>query len=323
MNPLAIGVVYAVTASTALLTLAALGIWFERKLAARMQTRVGPTFVGPIGLLQPVADVLKLLQKEDLTPREADRSLYRLAPPLAVIAALALAAVVPFFPEMAAPELDVGVVYVLAVGGLMVFPVWIAGWASANKFALLGAMRSVAQMVAYEVPMVLAAMVPVAWVGSMSLSDIVAFQAGGKWLLFWPIGPGLIAFVLFMLGMLAESNRIPFDIPEAESELVAGVTTEYSGMSFGMFYLAEYLHTLVGSAAASALFLGGFDGPGPDGWHWMLVKTLGLFGAVYWIRWSLLRLRSDQLMRLCWRYLVPAGVLALAGAAVFAGMGVR
>lgn len=323
MSPLLLGLVYAGAASTAMLTVTAWGIWFERKLSARMQTRVGPTMVGPVGLLQPVADLLKLLQKEDLVPREADAPLYKLAPPLAVAAALGVAAVVPFAPAAEGASLDVGVVYALAVGGLLVYPVWIAGWASNNKFALLGAMRAVSQMIAYEVPLVLAAMVPVAIAGSMSLTDIAAAQEGGRWILWWPPGPGILAFVLFLLGLLAESNRAPFDIPEAESELIAGVTTEYSGMSFGLFYLAEYLHTLVGSGIAAALFLGGYDGPGPDGPHWIIVKTLGLFGGIYFLRWTMLRLRADQLMDLCWRWLVPLAVVALGWAALWAALEVR
>jgi NADH-quinone oxidoreductase subunit H len=323
MSPFAMGLLYAAIAGAGVLTVAAWGIWVERKMAARMQTRLGPVYVGPIGLFQPVADLVKLLQKQDLPPRDADQTLFRLAPPLAVVAAFAVAAVVPFAPQNQAAHLDVGIVYVLAVGGLMVYPVWMAGWASNNKFALLGAMRSVAQMVAYEVPLVITAMVPVVLAGSLSLTDIVAMQAHGKWLLWWPPGPGIIAFVFFMIGLLAESNRIPFDIPEAESELVAGITTEYSGMSFGMFYLAEYLHTVVGAGVASALFLGGTSGPGADGLHWMFIKTALLFAAIYWIRWTLLRLRADQLMRMCWRYLVPGSVLVMAWAAIYAGLGVR
>jgi NADH-quinone oxidoreductase subunit H len=323
VTPLLLGLAYAAAASTAMLTVTAWGIWFERKLVARMQTRIGPSLVGPVGLLQPLADVLKLLQKEDLVPDDADRALYRLAPPLAVAAALGVAAVVPFAPAAGGAELDVGVVYALAVGGLLVYPVWIAGWASNNKFALLGAMRAVSQMLAYEVPLVLAAMVPVALAGSMSLTGISAMQAGGHWFLWWPPGPGLLAFGLFLLGLLAESNRAPFDIPEAESELIAGVTTEYSGMSFGLFYLAEYLHTLVGSGIAATLFLGGYDGPGPDGAHWIVVKTLLLFGAIYFARWTMLRLRADQLMDLCWRWLVPLSVVALGWAAVWAALGVK
>ncbi|HET9452034.1 MAG TPA: NADH-quinone oxidoreductase subunit NuoH [Aggregicoccus sp.] len=316
------GLAYAGAASGALLGVTAWGIWLERRMSARMQSRVGPVLVGPSGLFQPLADVLKLLQKEDIAPRDADRWLFRLAPVLTVLLALGVAAVVPFSPDAAAAQLDQGVVWVLAVGGLLVYPVWMAGWASNNKYSLLGAMRSVAQMVAYEVPLVMSALVPVVLAGSMSLARIGEAQAGGRWFALWPPGPGLVAFVLFVMGMLAESNRIPFDIPEAESELVGGVTTEYAGMSFGMFYLAEYLHTLIGSAVAAVLFLGGHDGPGPDGLHWLAAKTLLLFVGIYWLRWTLLRLRSDQLMRLCWVWLVPTSVAALVWAAVYAALGV-
>lgn len=307
---------------TVVMSATAMGLWFERKLAARMQSRLGPTIVGPMGLLQPVADVVKLLQKEDLIPEKADRALFNLAPLIAATAAIAVAAVVPFSTTAIGADLEVGVLYLLAVGAINVLPVFSAGWASNNKFALIGGMRAIAQSVSYEVPLVLAAMVPVILSGSMKLSDIVTYQSTHRWLVVWPFFLGVPAFVLFMMAMLAESNRIPFDIPEAESELVAGVTTEYSGMKFALFYVAEYVHTMVASAVASALFLGGWDGPFAPGLGWMVVKTLVLFGAVYWVRWSLLRLRSDQLMALCWKWLVPTGVVLVFGAAfwvVFTG----
>jgi len=316
MNALAHGAGYGVVIVVAVLTVVALGVWFERKFAGRMQSRLGPTMVGPAGLLQSPADVVKLLQKEDIVPRDADRRLFTLAPVLAGALALGAAAVVPFSPTAIAADLDVGVLWVVALGGLTVIPTFAAGWASNNKFALLGGMRAVAQSVSYGVPLVLAVMVPVILAGTMSLSGIVAWQASHHWIALWPTVPGLPAFVLFFLALLAESNRIPFDIPEAESELVAGVTTEYTGAKFVLFYMAEYVHTLVGSAVASALFLGGWDGPFAPGLHWMALKTLGLFAAVYWVRWSLLRYRSDQLMDLCWRRLTPLGVgLVLAAAA--------
>jgi NADH-quinone oxidoreductase subunit H len=169
-------------------------------------------------------------------------------------------------------------------------------------------MRAVAQSVSFGVPLVLATLVPVILAGTMSVSGIVAWQARHHWFALWPVVPGLPAFALFFMAMLAEANRIPFDIPEAESELVAGITTEYTGARFVLFYMAEYVHTLVGSAVASALFLGGWDGPFGAGLHWMVLKTLALFAVVYWVRWSLLRFRADQLMDLCWRRLTPLGV---------------
>ena len=309
------GAVYGTVICLAVLTAIAVGIWFERKFAGRMQSRLGPTMVGPIGLLQPIADVIKLLQKEDIVPKDADRALFDLAPLLSAMLAIAVAAVVPFSPKAIASDLDVGVLWVLAVGGLTVIPTFMAGWGSNNKFALLGGMRAIAQSVSYGVPLVLSVLVPVILAGSLSLSGIVEWQAQHHWVVVWPVG--LPAFVLFFMAMLAESNRIPFDIPEAESELVAGITTEYTGMKFTLFYMAEYVHTLVGSAVASALFLGGWDGPIQPGLVWMVLKTLLLFFAVYWVRWSMLRLRSDQLLSLCWKWLTPIGVVLVLLAAAW------
>jgi NADH-quinone oxidoreductase subunit H len=190
----------------------------------------------------------------------------------------------------------------------MVVPTFAAGWGSNNKFALIGGMRGIAQSVSYGVPLVLAVMVPVILAGSMKVSDIVAWQHGHHWFAVWPVLPGLPAFAIYYMAMLAEANRIPFDIPEAESELVAGITTEYTGAKFTLFYMAEYVHTLVGSAVGAALFLGGWSGPFAPGLHWMVLKTLLLFASVYWVRWSLVRFRSDQLMELCWKKLTPIGV---------------
>jgi len=308
---------YAVLVVAVLLTVTVFGLWFERKFAARMQSRMGPTMVGPAGLLQPVADAVKLMQKEDIRPDGADWALFNLAPPLAALCAIGTAAVVPFSPEMVLADIELGVLYVLAIGAVTVLPIFMAGWASNNKFALLGGMRAIAQSISYEVPLLLAVLVPVVLAGSMNLSDIVRFQVEHQWLAVWPFFLGLPAFALFMLAMLAESNRIPFDIPEAESELVAGVTTEYTGMKFALFYLAEYVHTLVASAIAAVLFLGGWDGPFAPGLHWMLIKTFVLFGLVYWVRWSFLRFRSDQLMRICWYWLVPTGVVLVAASGVW------
>ncbi len=314
MSALLHGTVYGAVIVTVLLSICAIGLWFERKFAGRMQSRLGPTMVGPIGLLQPIADVLKLLQKEDIVPKAADRALFDLAPLLSAMLAIAVAAVVPFSPKAIASDLDVGVLWVLAVGGLTVIPTFMAGWGSNNKFALLGGMRAIAQSVSYGVPLVLSVLVPVILAGSLSLSGIVEWQAQHHWVVVWPMG--LAGFVLFFMSMLAESNRIPFDIPEAESELVAGITTEYTGTKFVLFYMAEYVHTLVGSAVAVALFLGGWDGPFQPGLVWMVLKTILLFASVYWVRWSLLRLRSDQLLALCWKWLTPIGVVLviLAGA---------
>lgn len=296
---------------------AAYAIWYERKFSALMQNRPGPTEVGPWGLLQPIADAIKMLQKEEIVPAAADRPLFMLAPLLVVIAALGTLAVIPWGPGLVIADLHLGVLFALALASLMLLPVWMAGWAANNKYALLGGMRSVAQGISYEIPLLLSATVPIVLAGSFRMTDIVAAQSDLRWFALWPPGPGAVAFVMFFLASLAEANRIPFDIPEAESELVAGVTVEYTGMKFGMFYLAEYLHTFIASALAAALFLGGYDmGPLGAGVHWMLAKALLLYAVIFWIRWSWLRFRSDQLMALCWRWLVPLGlVLVLASAA--------
>ncbi len=323
MTPLVHGLVWGFVIASVLATIAVVSIWFERKFSGRMQSRYGPTLVGPAGLLQIVADALKLLQKEDVIPNKADPILFRLAPPFTVMFTLATAAVIPFDENVLAADLDIGVLYLLAVGGLIVFPVWVAGWSSNNKYALLGAMRAVAQGIAYEIPLVLCAMVPVVLAQSMRLGDIIAAQAEGHWFVFWPPGPGLFAFLIFFACSLAEANRIPFDIPEAESELVAGVTTEYAGMRFGLMQMAEYLHTLIASAVAAAIFFGGWDGPFEPGLHWMVAKTLVLFFVVFWVRWSLVRFRSDQLMALCWKYLLPISLLLVMLAALFVHYGGR
>ncbi|MCC6408728.1 MAG: NADH-quinone oxidoreductase subunit NuoH [Planctomycetes bacterium] len=314
MNVVLTALVTSLAILVGVLTVTAWGIWFERKFSARLQSRLGPTMVGPVGLAQPLADLMKLLQKEDLVPEAADRAVFNLAPQIAALCALGAAAVVPFSAHIIGAQIDLGVLYLLAIGAVTVMPVFMAGWASNNKFALLGGMRALAQSLSYEVPLVLSAMVPVILAGSMDVSKIVEYQAAGSWIAIGPVWLGLPAFVLFLLAMLAESNRIPFDIPEAESELVAGITTEYSGMKFALFYLGEYVHTLVASAVASALFLGGWDGPFAPGLHWMVLKSLALFTFVYWVRWSLLRFRSDQLMKMCWYWLVPISVALLLGA---------
>ena len=312
-SPVLHALIVGVVLISALLGATSYYIWFERKVAGRMQARVGPKHVGPYGLLQPIADAFKLLLKEDLTPKSADRALFNIAPLLAVFFALLALAVVPLASGLMVADLDVGVLFFLAAGAMTVVPTWMAGWASNNKYALLGGMRAIAQSVAYGVPLVLAALVPVILSGSMSLSQIVAAQAGGHWFAFWPPGPGLAAAILFVMASLAEGNRIPFDIPEAESELIAGVSTEYSGMKFGMFYLGEYVHSLVGAALFVTLFLGGFDGPGPDllalQLCWFLLKTALVSTFLLWVRWTYVRLRSDQLMTLCWKYLLPAGLV--------------
>ena len=317
-NPWLNGLVLGFILANVALGITAYSIWFERKFAGRMQNRPGPTEVGPFGLLQPIADVFKLIQKEDIVPAAADKALFNLAPPLTVTFALSTMAVVPFAPGIIVADLHIGILFALSLGSLVVFPVWMAGWASNNKYALLGGMRSAAQSISYEIPLLLSATVPIILADSFRLGDIVEAQMGGNWVALYPVGPGVLAFGLFFLSSLAEAHRIPFDIPEAERELVAGVTTEYTGMKFGLFYLAEYLHTLIISAVAAGLFLGGWDGPGDnDGLFWMLLKTLTLFVLIFWIRWSYMRFRSDQLMAMCWKLFLPLGLVLVMSSAVW------
>ena len=320
-SPVLHALILGVVIISALLGVTSYFIWVERKFAGRMQSRVGPEHVGWKGLLQPIADAFKLLIKEDITPKAADRALFNLAPLLAVSVALLSLAVLPLASGLVIADLDVGVLFFLAAGALTVIPTWMAGWGSNNKYALIGGMRAIAQSVAYGVPLVLAALVPVILSGSMNLSEIVVAQAGGHWFAFWPIGPGFAASILFVLATLAEGNRIPFDIPEAESELVSGISTEYTGMKFGMFYLGEYVHSLVGAALFVTLFLGGYDGPGPDvlvlQLVWFLLKTAVVSMLLLWVRWTYVRLRSDQLMTLCWKYLLPGGLVLVATSALW------
>ena len=325
-SPMLHALILGVVLASALLGATAYFIWVERKFAGRMQSRVGPAHVGWKGLLQPIADAFKLLIKEDIVPRSADKVLFNLAPLLAVFVALLALAVLPLAPGLVIADLDVGVLFVLAAGAMTVVPTWMAGWGSNNKYALLGGMRAIAQSVAYGVPLVLGALVPVILSGSMNLSEIVAAQAGGHWFAFWPPGPGLAGGLIFVLATLAEGNRIPFDIPEAESELVSGISTEYTGMKFGMFYLGEYVHSLIGAALFVTLFLGGYDGPGPDvlglQLFWFLFKTALVSMLLLWVRWTYVRVRSDQLMTLCWKYLLPGGLAVVVVAALCAWWGI-
>jgi len=321
VNPWLHGVVYGTGMVTLLLTAAALATWWERKFSAQLHNRVGPIIVGWWGILQPIADAVKAVQKDDIVPRDADKPLFNLAPVFPVALVLATAAVIhlggwwdetgTWQSTLLIADLDIGILWVLAIAGLMVFPLWMAGWSSNNKYALLAGMRAVAQGISYEIPLVLAALVPVVVTGSFSLSGIVAWQAEHGWLVWRLPLVGLVAFVLFFASSLAESNRIPFDIPEAESELISGVYVEYTGLKMTMFVLAEYIHTFIASALAATLFLGGPHGPAPAllGPLWMALKTLTLFLIIYWIRWTWFRFRADQLMELCWKWLVPLGLV--------------
>jgi NADH-quinone oxidoreductase subunit H len=287
-------------------------IWFERKVVARMQDRIGPNRVGPFGLFQTLADMLKLVLKEDVVPPLGDRILFHLAPILAVMGVVGLWAVIPIASTAYGADLDVGVLFLLASGTLGTLGILMAGWSSNNKFALLGAFRTVAQLVSYGVPAMLAVLVPVMLSGTMSLSGIVAAQ-GECW--FAAAAP--LAALVFLIASLAEVARAPFELLEAESEIVAGFHVEYSGIRFGMFFAAEFLHAFTIGALLAVLFLGGWQGPGAAEYptlgavYFAAKSFLGYFLLV-WVRATLPRIRIDQMLDFCWKVLTPT-MIALIG----------
>lgn len=286
----------------------------ERKFAARLQSRIGPYYVGrPHGWLQPIADALKLLLKEDVVPATADRAVYNLAPLVFLLPCLLIFATIPFAPGLGLADLNIGVLFFLAVSALEIVGLFMAGWGSNNKYALLSAMRAVNQIISYDLPFIFSALVPVVLAGSMQLSAIVAAQQGPfGWFVFYP-GLGQLAFVAYLVATLAAENRVPFDILEAESELVAGFRVEYSGMKFALIQLGEYAHILATSFLGALLFLGGWLGPGPTwlGPLWFLLKAMLVFLLVTWVRWSFVRIRVDQILAISWKLLLPATVALL------------
>jgi NADH-quinone oxidoreductase subunit H len=311
-----------------LLNSAAVMVYVERKVAALLQQRLGPYLVGPKGMLQPLADIIKLLFKEELRPRAADPLLFALAPIISATAAFAAFAVVPFGAEttffglldeplrLQVADVNVAVLVIFAVASMGVYGIVLAGWSSNSKYSLLGGLRSSAQMISYELSygLTLAAVLLIG--NSLSLTDLVNRQAG-TWLGFiprWYVFLQPLGFLIFMTAGIAETNRAPFDFPEAEQELVAGYHTEYSSMSFAMFFLAEYVNMVTVSAVATDLFLGGWRGPFlPEslGWIWFLIKVGALLFFYVWMRWTLPRYRYDQLMSFGWKVLLPASVINL------------
>ncbi len=275
-------------------------IWMERKVAAHMQLRPGPMEVGPHGAIQTVADAVKLLGKELITPEEVDRPIYLLAPIVVFLPVLLCFLVIPFSQSLIIRDMNVGIVLILAFSTLTVLAILMGGWASNNKYAVFGAFRSVAQNIAYEIPLLLTVMSVILMVGSFKLTDIVAAQ-GRYWYIF--VQP--LAFILYIVCATAETNRTPFDLPEAESELVAGFHTEYSGMRFALFFLAEYTNIFIVSAVAAVLFLGGWRGPILPGIFWFLIKVYALIFLIMWFRWTFPRVRFDQLITFAWKILIP------------------
>ena len=279
-------------------------VWVERKVVARLQDRLGPNRLGPFGLIQPLADVIKLLIKEDITPDGADKVIYNLAPIFALATVLLLWGVIPFGPRILGTDLNVGVLYIVAVGALGTLGIIMAGWASNNKYALLGALRMVAQMVSFEVPMVLALLIPVILSGTMGINGIVQAQS------IWYVLVAPLAAGIFLITAQAELGRAPFDLAEAELEIVAGFHIEYTGMKFGMFYAGELLHALTFGGIISALFLGGWRGPWAEtypflGVIYFFLKAFVLYFVIMWVKYSLPRLRIDQMLNFNWKFLTP------------------
>ncbi|HEX2342226.1 MAG TPA: NADH-quinone oxidoreductase subunit NuoH [Vicinamibacterales bacterium] len=329
MDPLLVARVGLIGFTFVMLLSSAAGlVYMERKVAAWVQQRYGPYLVGPYGLLQPLADIVKLLMKEELRPKAADALLFALAPMLSATAAFAAFAVVPFgaettffglLPEpvgLEVTDVNVALLVIFAISSMGVYGIVLAGWSSNSKYSLLGGLRSAAQMISYELSYALALAAVILLAGSLSLREVVDAQAG-TWFGFiprWFVFLQPIGFLVYMTAGVAETNRAPFDFPEAEQELVAGYHTEYSSMSFAMFFLAEYVNMVTVSAVATNLFLGGWHGPFlPEwlGWVWFLIKVFALLFFYIWMRWTLPRYRYDQLMEFGWKWLLPVAVVNL------------
>lgn len=297
---------------------AALSIWLERRLLGLLQQRSGPNRVGPLGLLQVVADTVKIFAKENWVPPFADKAVFVLAPPIVIATALASFAVVPMAPGFVVADLDVGLLFFFAMSSLAVYGVALSGWASNSKFPLLGSLRAVGQMVSYEVFMGLSLLGVVVQAGSFSLVDIVAAQKG-----LWNCVPQFAGLAVFFVASLAETRRTPFDLPEAESELVAGYHSEYSGFKFAMFYLGEYVGVTLNSAMIVTLFFGGWSGPFLPPVAWFILKTAFFIAVFVLVRGSLPRPRYDQLISFGWKLMLPAALINLAatGAITLAASG--
>lgn len=295
-----IGVLVFVVVNALLLT------WAERKVAGHMQRRIGPKEVGPFGLIQPIADAIKLLGKEILTPVKVDKPLYYLAPVLIFVPVLVSFIVIPFDASLQVTDINVGILVILAFSSISVLSILMAGWGSENKYSLIGAVRSVAQNIAYEIPLLLALLPVIMLANSLSLKEIVEKQEGLWFVVIQPL-----AFIIYFIASVAETNRTPFDLPEAESELVAGYHTEYSGMRFALFFLAEYTNIFIVSAIAATFFLGGYQGPLLPGIVWFLLKSYFLVFVIMWLRWTYPRVRFDQLLNFAWKGLIPLAFVNL------------
>ena len=336
-NPtLALAIECVIVILLAIALFAALGlilVLMERKVAARIQIRLGPNRVGPGGIFQTAADTLKLIMKEGLTPDKADKFLFNLAPFIVMMVAMLLLAPIAFAKNFQIWDINIGVLYISAISSLSVIGILMAGWASNNKYSLLGAMRSGAQIVSYELSAGFAVLTIVVLTGSLQISEIVAAQQNGWWIFKGHI-PAIIAFVLYIIAVTAETNRAPFDLAEAESELTAGFHTEYSGMKFALFFLAEYINIFIVCAIGATLFFGGWMPLHIGNWQgfnhimdyipssiWFMGKTFFLIFLIMWFRWTFPRLRVDQLLNLEWKYLLPISLFNLLLVAVIAILG--
>ena len=332
LQPVVSALISVVAILTVFALLFAITTVLERKGLGRIQNRYGPNRVGPFGFFQPIADGIKSLTKEDIVPQTADKVVHFLAPVVLVLAAFSLYAVLPVGRNMVLANLDGGVLFFFAVSSVMELTIFMAGWSSHNKYSLLGAMRAIAQMISYEVPLILASVTVVMAAGSLSTVTIVEKQAGytgilAHWFVFTPWG--FAGFVLFMIAATAESNRSPFDLPEGESEIIAGYYTEYSGFKFALFFLGEYLGMFAISGLAITLFLGGWTAPlsfltWVPSYLWFFAKLLAIIVMFIWVRGTLPRLRMDQLMNFAWRFMLPMALLNLVtvGVWVFLPQGV-
>ncbi len=289
-------------------------IWLERKVSGFFQERLGPNRLGPFGVFQTIADAIKLLTKEDIVPSAADKLIFKTAPMLFIVIAVLLYTVIPLGHDMQVIDLNVGILFFISIGSLSTIAILMAGWGSNNKWSLMGAFRSAAQMISYAVPLAFSLLGVIMISGSLNLQEIVAAQKNIWFILLQPL-----AFIIYFIAATAELNRGPFDMPEAEQELTGGAYTEYTGMRWALFFLAEYTNLVAVSALMATVFLGGWQGPWLPSWLWIIIKTYGVILVFFWIKWTFPRIRMDHLMSFSWKVLVPLSLInvLLTGAGIY------